>query len=151
MCEIVMLIFGIIALVRGRFAWTRGTEVYGWPARIAGLVLLTPWPLAFVVGMVLGAIFMAQGKEVDSPEFKQTARVLGVIIVVACFILAIGIAKVYAKPIRKERYGENDDAPQIPRHYGERFAAEQEGNSARPDALDRPPRSSTQQEDRIQE
>lgn len=155
MCQIIMLLFGIYTLIRGRFLLTRASEVRGWPARIIGLVLIAPWPLAFLIGMMLGAMILAQGKSVAGRDFQLTAGFLEFGIVVFCLILAIGIAKVYAQPIRKRQDSESDEVPEIPRHYDEHFSSEPEGGSAsrsdRQDVTDRPQRSPMQQDDRIQE
>lgn len=53
MCEIVMLIFGIITLIRGRFLLFRTKEVRGWPARAIGVILILPMPASFSIGVLL--------------------------------------------------------------------------------------------------
>jgi hypothetical protein len=152
MCEIVMLIFGIIALVRGRFLLTRAKEVRGLPARLIGVVLLLPWPVALLAGMVLGAIFLAQGKPIDSKDFQLAAQLLGVAIVVLCLLSAIGIAIATAKPIRKHPSKEEQELD-LPRRYRDHFQADEEEpapRSNREDVTGQPPKSPAPPDDRIQ-
>ena len=148
MCEILMLIFGIIALVRGRFLLTRAKEVRGWPARIIGVLLIMPFPLSFLVGMVLGGVFVAMGKSVDDQEFRSAASILGFAIVAICFLSAIGIAMFLAEPIRKNRPGQEDLA--IPADYDERFQVRPLDSSKSQDITGGPSRLPTNPDDRIQ-
>ena len=56
--EIVMLVGGLYALVAGKVRLTRNMYLEGWRARIAGLFLAAPLPLAlmaaFLIGLVIG-------------------------------------------------------------------------------------------------
>ncbi len=92
-------------------------------------MLLSPWPLAFLIGIVLGVIYVAQGKAIDSKDFQLAAGVATIVIDISCLIGAIGIAKIYAKPISKRQKGENNEAPEIPSRYQAHFSSEQESNS----------------------
>lgn len=104
---------------------------------------------------MLGAIILAMGKSIGSRDFQLTAGLLEFSVVAFCLIMAIGIAKVYATPIRKRRDGESDEIPEIPRHYDEHFSSEPEDGSAsrsdRQDVTGRPLRAPMQQDNRIQE
>ncbi len=51
--EIGLLIAGIIALVSGKSKLSKELVATGTAARIAGLVMLLPLPLAFAAGMVI--------------------------------------------------------------------------------------------------
>ncbi len=148
MCEVIMLIFGIIALVRGRFLLTRAKEVRGWPARVIGVLLVTPFPLGFLVGMVLGAIFLANGKEVGGREFTTAAQIIGVVIIALCLCTAIGVAIFFAEPIRKKHSEEAVEA--LPDDYDERFETRTRGDSESQDITDAPTRPSLPPDDRIQ-
>lgn len=148
MCEILMLIFGIIALIRGRFLLTRAKEVRGWPARIIGVLLIMPFPMSFIAGMVLGAVFMALGKSIDGQEFKSAAMILGFATVALCFFSAIGVAFFLAEPIRKERPPQEDLA--IPADYDERFEPGSLDSSKSRGITSGPSRPPTSPDDRIQ-
>jgi hypothetical protein len=148
MCEILMLIFGIIALIRGRFLLTRVKEVRGWPARIIGILLIAPFPLSFLVGMVLGAIFLAMGKDVAHEDFKSAAQIAGFAVVAICFFTAIVVAIVFAQPIRKSRPEPVDAA--LPDDYDERFQARVREETQNQDISEGPSRPSAPPDDRIQ-
>jgi hypothetical protein len=148
MCEILMLIFGIITLSRGRFLSTRVKEVRGWPARIIGALLVIPFPLSFLLGMVLGGVFLAMGKDIEGQEFKSMAQILELGIVALCFIAAIGVAMFYAEPIRKKQ-SEHIDAV-IPDNYEERFQASGREDSDSPNITGGSSRPSSPPDDRIQ-
>jgi hypothetical protein len=149
--DIAMLVFGIITLVRGRFLLTRAKEVRGWPARLIGVVLLLPFPLAFLAGIVLGAIFVVQGQDVQGKDLELVTRGVGRAIVVLCFLTAIGIAVAYAQPVRKHRADEDIEEVDVPEHYHEHFQAEEESRPRPrldgPEVTDEPPRPSARPED----
>ena len=52
--EIMMLVGGLYALIAGKIKLTRNISLEGWRARIAGLFLIAPLPLALLVGLVIG-------------------------------------------------------------------------------------------------
>jgi hypothetical protein len=54
--EILMLVGGLYALIAGKVKLTRNLYLEGRRARIAGLFLVAPLPLAFVAGMVIGLL-----------------------------------------------------------------------------------------------
>jgi hypothetical protein len=154
-CDIIMLIFGIITLVRGKFLLTRAKEVRGVPARIIGVILMLPLPLSFMAGLVLGAVIAAQGKNED--ELRTAGIILGVSITAICFISAIVLAAVTAQPVVKEPSARRRKAlidDELPEEYGERFRSGAAGKESRIESEDitapevrreRPP------DDRIQE
>jgi hypothetical protein len=148
MCEIIMLIFGIIALIRGRFLLTRVKEVRGWPARIIGVLLILPFPLGFLLGMVLGAIFLAMGKEIGGKDFTLAAQIVGFVVVVICFLAAIVVAMIFAQPIRKYRPEPIETA--LPDDYGDRFQAREHEASESQDITGGTPSPSAPPDDRIQ-
>ncbi len=148
MCEIAMLIFGIITLIRGRFLLTRAKEVRGWKARFIGLLLVMPFPLSFLIGMVLGAIFLSTGKDVEGQDFRSAAFIAEFSIVAVCFIAAIGVATVFAEPIRKKRSEHEDVA--IPDDYDERFQARSRDITGNQDITGGTSPPTTPPDDRIQ-
>lgn len=143
-----MLIFGIIALIRGRYLLFRTREVRGWPARIVGIFLIMPFPLSLLAGMVLGAVYLAMGKSVDDPDFLLAAQVGEFVIVFLCFVLAIIIAMHYSEPIRKKRSASEDVV--IPDGYDERLKAGAWDNTKSQGITGGPIRPPTSPDDRIQ-
>lgn len=61
MIELVVIIYAIVILVRGRVGVGKGRELLGGRARIVGGILLSHLIIAFVAGMVLAMISMANG------------------------------------------------------------------------------------------
>lgn len=147
MCEILMLIFGIITVIRGRFSLTRAKEVRGWPARAIGVILILPMPASFSIGLLLGVVFTALGKNIDDRDFVTAAMVGEFGIVALCFFSAIGVAMFLAEPIRKKRSEPEDTA--IPADYEERFPA-RDWNIKNEGIKDRPSRPPSAPDDRIQ-
>lgn len=56
LAEILMLVGGLYALVTGKVRLTKNMYLEGQRARIAGLFLAAPLPLAFLAGTVLGTL-----------------------------------------------------------------------------------------------
>jgi hypothetical protein len=54
--EILMLIVGLIGLIGGKLTLSKNFPLEGRRARIAGLILALPLPLAFGIGLVLGVL-----------------------------------------------------------------------------------------------
>ncbi|MCI0459512.1 MAG: hypothetical protein L0Z62_21385 [Gemmataceae bacterium] len=110
-CGIIMLIFGILTLVQGKFMLTRTRVVQGPPAYVIGAMLIAPLPLSFLAGMLLGALFLVAGDPASERRFQTLATVVGLGIPVACLLSAVGIGIAYAKPAPKRvfRPGRDDD------------------------------------------
>ena len=159
MCGIVMLvcmlIFGLIALVRGRFLLTRATEVRGVPARIIGVVLILPFPLTFAAGIVWGAILLAQGKTAQVSDAQGAAWFLQFGIVAICILTVVVIALATGKPIPKHPTKEALADIELASGARDRFRPEQEerplASSENQDITDRPTRPKNRPDDRIQE
>ena len=64
--EIVLMSFGISALVRGRHYISKKAEVTGTPARVLGIILLMPLPLALLGGMIAIGGYVSVNGEVPS-------------------------------------------------------------------------------------
>lgn len=56
MLEIIVIIYGIVTIVRGRFSLTGGRELLGWRARLCGGILLTHLVISFCCGIVIGIL-----------------------------------------------------------------------------------------------
>ena len=56
LAEVLMLVGGLYALVAGKVRLTKNMYLEGQRARIAGLFLAAPLPLAFLTGTVLGTM-----------------------------------------------------------------------------------------------
>jgi hypothetical protein len=54
--EILMLAGGLYALIVGRVRLTKNMYLEGWRARVAGLFLAAPLPLALVAGFLIGLL-----------------------------------------------------------------------------------------------
>ena len=54
--EILMLVGGLYALIVGRVRLTKNQYLEGWRARVAGLFLMAPLPLALVAGLLIGLL-----------------------------------------------------------------------------------------------
>ena len=133
--EIGAFVFGMIALVSGKFKLSRTKVVQGAPARIIGVVLLMPIVLGqggsiiygFFVGARKGAAVAAQGKTLtpaDVEEMKKELEtplivfnlVVGGISLVAALGIALATAQAPARPRRRdEDYDEDDDEDRRPR------------------------------------
>jgi hypothetical protein len=114
--EIVMLIAGIAALVKGEIKWSKSRVTTGMVARIVGIIMLLPLPLAFTAGFVLGAVQAATRHPANVASVRVTAIVIEVVIVLVCFLLALTVGLVSAHPPakkrpRREEWYEEDEAP----------------------------------------
>lgn len=56
-CEGIFFVLGIIIIITGRFKLSRGRTITGERARLAGLALAIPGPLALLIGLVVGAMY----------------------------------------------------------------------------------------------
>jgi hypothetical protein len=108
--EIAAFVFGIIALATGKLKLTRTKEARGTPARIAGVLLLLPLPVAFLVGLGVGAMLAAKGQVVAVPPWLAFLE-LGIFLFF--MICAFTIAGVYGvEPERKIPFHEEEEEPE---------------------------------------
>ncbi len=96
--EIGMLIFGIIALVTGKIKFSPKRIATGAAARIAGVMLILPMPLALAAGAFIGLLQASQGKPLNLDQLKFKVAIVEIGIVVACPLLAIIIGAIAARP-----------------------------------------------------
>ena len=55
--ELLMFAGGVYALIAGKVTLTRSTRLTGWRARVAGLFLAAPLPLALGSGFMIGLLY----------------------------------------------------------------------------------------------
>lgn len=113
--EIGLLIYGIIALVRGKFAFSKTKVAVGGPAYAAGIVAVLPLPLAFGLVLVYVMAMGVRGRPlVDEAQIRTPATIIEVGTTLVCFAVAMTIAGIYGRPPeeasrKKKRYREYDD------------------------------------------
>ncbi|MBI3158135.1 MAG: hypothetical protein HYZ26_00870 [Chloroflexi bacterium] len=86
--EIVMFLGGAYALIAGKLKLTKNVSLEGWRARVAGLILLAPLPLALLIGLMLGVLASTGAASADTLTFApliEIALVLGALIGAAVF------------------------------------------------------------------
>src|SRR6478609_7618436 len=102
--EILSIVYGIMTLVRGRFALGKNKEVRGAPAYVIGVVLLCTLPLAILVALILNFDAIAKGDQNALMNRGNWRTMLpDVIGVVGCWGTALIIAFATAKPKVDER------------------------------------------------
>jgi hypothetical protein len=77
--ELGLLIYGIIALIKGQFSMGKGKKVQGSSARVLGIISLLPMPLAAIAGFVIGFL---------NPDATAAGRMKWVIVGTEASILA---------------------------------------------------------------
>lgn len=88
--EIGLAIFGILALVRGKMTLSKNKVVVGAPARLLGLLALTPLPAALLFVVLYAA---SRGGQVnDDDKWTITGIEAGTVILVAILVFGIGAA-----------------------------------------------------------
>ncbi len=100
--EIALLIMGILALVRGRLQITGSKIVTGIPARVLGLLALTPLPIVIAVAMGY-TIMNSMDKTPEQIEQwandnKTTFVIMEAVIVLGIAALLFTISLIIAKP-----------------------------------------------------
>lgn len=101
--ELGMLVAGVIAFFSGKFKLTRNRVAKGTAARVAGIVLLLPVPLAFTAGFVLGLKQAAQHKPLTAPDFKAALLLVELLLVGSGLFVALMIALAFAERPRDRR------------------------------------------------
>ncbi|MCE9561934.1 MAG: hypothetical protein K8U57_07755 [Planctomycetes bacterium] len=101
--EIAMLVIGFLALVRGKLTLSATKVVEGMPARLLGMLAMTPLPLALMAGI---AIAVAQGpgdpeKFAEDNRWTLIAIEAGIVIGVAVLVFGIG-SMIAVDPTRAE-------------------------------------------------
>lgn len=110
--EIGLAIFGLIALVRGKMTLSKTKVVVGVPARLIGLLALTPLPIAFAVGFVYAIVNGADAERMAKDNQLTLGLIeAGIVIGVAILVFAIGAAVAISpqEAERRERGGRYED------------------------------------------
>jgi hypothetical protein len=107
--EIVLGVLGLILLLVGRLPLRPGRAVQGFAARLVGLLLMLPFPIAYLVGYNIGADAALHGKKLDLTKEAPRLALIEAGIIVACFVLAMVLALATAKPL------EDEDSEFVPR------------------------------------
>jgi hypothetical protein len=81
--EIIMVIGGLYAIIAGRVKLTKNMTLEGTRARVAGLFLLAPLPLALLIGFVIG--FLSGG----DPDASSIAVIIEMFLVVGGLLGAV--------------------------------------------------------------
>jgi hypothetical protein len=129
--EIASFVFGILALVKGRFALTGTRVVEGASARVIGVLLLCPLIIGQGGGVAYAFVWMmqhaAQGQAVDLNNLQavqtQLATPLLIINVAGSavpLLIALVIAVANARPIRPGRSRRVDEEDDYDDDYPER-------------------------------
>jgi hypothetical protein len=92
--EILMLVGGLYALIAGKVRLTRNMYLEGWRARVAGLFLIAPLPLAFLAGLLIG-LLMGMGALPASAE--SVVGIVELLLVLGALVGAV-IFAVVTKP-----------------------------------------------------
>lgn len=96
--ELVMLVGGLYALVAGKVKLTGNMVLEGWRARVAGLFLVAPLPLALVAGFLIGLLM---GLDVLPASAESAAVVIELLLVFGGLLGAVVFALV-TKPKETE-------------------------------------------------
>lgn len=108
--EIGMLIGGFVVLVKGRFTLGKNRVVTGVAARLAGLVMILPLPLAFLVLLLIAVHAGQSGQPVNYQEMQGSLSLLELAITVICFLMAVLIGLIYGQPPAEEAVPPGDRA-----------------------------------------
>jgi len=151
--EIGLLIFGFVALIRGKFTITKNKVVEGMPARLLGALAILPLPLLVGLGILLG---LAKGEQFFvKNKLQLTIAEAAIVVVFAIIIFGVGAA--IGKPPRKQRRCRDEiDDDEDDYHYGQKARSRRDDRNDRDDDEDeddRPKRSrrSLREEDEYEE
>ena len=99
--EIILLICGVAALITGRLpqlVFGKKYRVEGPGARVIGAILVAPFPLALMAGIVLGATMGQDGTVI--------AAIIELVLVLLAFLAAALISRRIRKPVVESVMGE---------------------------------------------
>jgi hypothetical protein len=94
--QIGLLVFGIFALIRGRFGMGKEKKIVGPRARLLGIICLAPIPLSMIAGLVMGF---------SNPEAVAGGQLKDVIawIEIAILIVTVVILALLSKNFHKQQ------------------------------------------------
>ena len=114
--EIGLAIVGILALIRGKFTVTKKKIVEGIPARLLGVMCLTPIPLVLLVSIAYVAISHPKDPEQFVKDKQLTITLLEAAIVIAIGLFVFVVGAVIGTAPRKVRR----KSPPVRRRRGKR-------------------------------
>ena len=91
--EILMLIGGLYALIAGKVKLTKNLRLEGWRARVVGLILAAPMPLALLIAILLGLL-------VGAGTLPQSALDYAGIIDLVLVLLALVAVVIFGYAVR---------------------------------------------------
>lgn len=108
-----LTIFGLLGLIRGKMTISKTKVVVGVPARLLGLLAMTPIPLLLGVGVVIGLMNLGEDPQKLQKDNQLLFAAIEVGIVVGVAVLVFVIAAVVAihprEAERRERAGRYED------------------------------------------
>jgi len=128
MLEIFVIVYGLIAMVRGKFSLGGDKVLFGWRARVTAGVMLCYLPLAFLTGVVLAVI-----DRLDLIEGGGT-----IMFTIAWLLVIIVITLLVGNMLYKGQLAEDDE----PQTYESVGGYTPNNPDIDPDSPYRPPRSS---------
>lgn len=96
--EILMLVGGLYALVAGKIRLTKNMYLEGWRARVAGLFLAAPLPLAFLAGLLIALLIRAGAL----PTSAESAAVIVELLLVTGGLVGAVVFALVTKPKETE-------------------------------------------------
>jgi hypothetical protein len=96
--EIALIVIGLMALIRGKWTISKTKVVEGVPARLLGLVALTPIPVAIVASLLYVAVAAPNlnpdqlQKFADDSKWTLVGIEAGIVILTAILVFGIGAA-----------------------------------------------------------
>jgi len=106
--EIAMLVIGFLALVRGKLTITPTKVVEGAPARLLGMLAMTPLPLALAAGIAIAVVQGPADPEKFAEDNRWTLIAIEAGIVIGIAILVFGIGSMVAVDPTRKRPSEED-------------------------------------------
>jgi hypothetical protein len=111
--EIVLLIVGLIALIGGKAYLSKDVVVRGTPARLLGLLAITPIPLQFILGFCVGFWIAVARPAVTLQQLRPMFIGLEIVATLVCAILYVTlgsrIGKAQAQRERELALEQDDD------------------------------------------
>jgi len=103
--EVILLVWGIVILVKGKLNVTAKKMIVGAPARWMGAIMLLPITLGLVFAFGWAFVLVAQGRNPDPKEMQVTAAIVEGSILGVCLIIIflIGIAAEKVPVVKPEK------------------------------------------------
>lgn len=88
--EIALIIYGILAMFRGKFSIGKGRDVTGNKARLLGFICLIPLPLSFLFGLFIGLLSVILYGNSPTNIWLYTGIELIILLAVAVVVSVLG-------------------------------------------------------------